>query len=194
MARAKRKTKTTAKRKSAAARRGAPQDAVSLLKADHREVAGWFEQFEKTGSDAKKSDLAAKICKALTVHTRIEEELFYPAFLEATEDKDMHHEAEIEHDGAKKLIAEIESSGPEDDYFDSKVHVLSEMIKHHVKEEEQRGGMFAEARQSDMDLVSLGEQLASRKAELMGRAPQRRANGRAVKRGAAERFMERVRG
>src|SRR4051812_45050728 len=70
MARAKRKTKkTAAKRKSAATQRGAPKDAVALLKADHREVEGWFEQFEKTGSDAKKSDLAAKICKALTVHT-----------------------------------------------------------------------------------------------------------------------------
>jgi len=74
------------------------------------------------------------------VHTEIEEEIFYPAFLEATEDKDTHHEAEVEHGGAKKLIAEIESSGPKDDYYDAKVKVLSEMIKHHVKEEEQRGG------------------------------------------------------
>jgi hypothetical protein len=80
----------------------------------------------------------------------------------------MHHEAEIEHDGAKKLIEQIEASGPDDEYFDSKVKVLSEMIKHHVKEEEQPGGMFAEARDSDMDLEELGRQMEARKAELMG--------------------------
>jgi hemerythrin superfamily protein len=142
-------------------------DAIGLLKADHRQVEQWFEAFEKTKSDAKKQDLAARICKALTVHTTIEEEIFYPAFLQATEDKDMHHEAEIEHAGAKNLIAQIEKSGPDDDYYDSKVKVLSEMIKHHVKEEEQRGGMFAEAKQSDMDLVALGAQMAARKKELM---------------------------
>jgi hemerythrin superfamily protein len=142
-------------------------DAVSLLKADHRQVEQWFEAFEKTRSDARKLDLATKICAALTVHTQIEEEIFYPAFLQATQDKDMHHEAEVEHGGAKSLIAQIKSSGPDDDYYDSKVHVLSEMIKHHVKEEEQPGGMFAEAKKSDMDLVALGAELRSRKRELM---------------------------
>ena len=126
----------------------------------------WFEQFEKARYRDRKLELATKICDALTVHTTIEEEIFYPAFLEATEDKDLHHEAEIEHDAAKKLIAEIEASGPDDDYYDAKVKVLSEMIKHHVKEEEQPGGMFAEARKSDMDLDALGEQMAARKEEL----------------------------
>ncbi len=142
-------------------------DAVSLLKADHRQVEQWFEAFEKTRSDARKLDLATKICDALTVHTQIEEEIFYPAFWEATQDKDMHHEAEVEHGGAKNLIAQIRSSGPNDDYYDAKVHVLSEMIKHHVKEEEQPGGMFAEAKKSDLDLVALGGELRSRKKELM---------------------------
>ena len=166
MAKAKKKaakSKSRAKSRAVAPR----QDAVALLKADHRQVEEWFEQFESTRSDERKSKLAQQICQALTVHTEIEEEIFYPAFLAATEDKDMHHEAAVEHDGAKKLIAEIEASGPEDDYYDAKVKVLSEMIKHHVKEEEQRGGMFAEARESDMDLKALGEQLAARKAELM---------------------------
>jgi hemerythrin superfamily protein len=145
-----------------------PQDAVALLKADHAQVKKWFEEFEKTRSDSKKQRLATDICSALTVHTQIEEEIFYPAFLSATKDKDMHHEAVIEHDGAKKLIADIQGSTPADDYFDSKVHVLSEMIKHHVKEEEQPGGMFAEAKQSKkMDLLALGAELASRKKQLM---------------------------
>ena len=145
-----------------------PQDAVALLKADHAQVKKWFEEFEKTRSDSKKQRLATDICSALTVHTQIEEEIFYPAFLSATKDKDMHHEAVIEHDGAKKLIADIQGSTPADDYFDSKVHVLSEMIKHHVKEEEQPGGMFAEAKQSKkMDLLALGAELVSRKKQLM---------------------------
>jgi len=146
---------------------GRQQDAIALLKADHREVEGWFEEFEKTSSDKRKLDLATKICNALKVHTTIEEEIFYPAFLEATEDKEIHHEAEVEHNGAKRLIGEIEASGPEDDYYDAKVKVLSEMIKHHVKEEEQPGGMFAEAKKSSMDLEGLAEQLRDRKMQLM---------------------------
>lgn len=160
--------KKKAKRaKRATARGSSRQDAIALLKADHREVEGWFEQFDKTRSSDRKSTLASKICLALTVHTRIEEEIFYPAFIEATEDEDLHHEAIVEHDGAKKLIAEIEASGPDDEYYDAKVTVLSEMIKHHVKEEEQRGGMFAKARDSEMDLAELGQRMKARKDELM---------------------------
>ncbi len=171
------------KKSTRRARRTAKSDAISLLKSDHREVEGWFTEFEKTGSDAKKQQLAQKICAALKAHTTIEEEIFYPAFLEATDEKDLHHEAEVEHDGAKKLIAEIETAGPDDDYFDAKVSVLSEMIKHHVKEEEQRGGMFSKARASDMDLDELGEQLQQRKAEVMAEQPaagssRRGRNGR----------------
>ena len=146
-------------------------DAVALLKADHKQVKEWFEEFEKTKSSKKKLQLATDICKALTVHTEIEEEIFYPAFLAATRDKDMHHEAVVEHDGAKDLIAKIEASDPSDDYYDSKVHVLSEMIKHHVKEEEQKDGMFDEAKQSKkLDLVALGAQMFERKQELMQKA------------------------
>jgi hemerythrin superfamily protein len=164
---AKAKAKSGAKKSASRSQNSArSQDAVALLKADHRQVEEWFEQFEKARDDNRKQTLATKICNALKVHTMIEEEIFYPAFLEATEDKDMHHEAEVEHDGAKKLIEQIEASSPDDDYFDSKVKVLSEMIKHHVKEEEQAGGMFAEARKSDMDLDALGERMAQRKSEL----------------------------
>jgi hemerythrin superfamily protein len=141
-------------------------DAVNLLKSDHRQVETWFDQFEKSRSDTRKTDLAGKICSALTIHMQIEEELFYPAFIAATKDEDTHHEAIIEHKGAKQLIKDIQSSGPDDEYYEAKVKVLSEMIKHHVKEEEQRGGMFAEAKQSDMDLKALGQQLKLKKKQL----------------------------
>jgi hemerythrin superfamily protein len=141
-------------------------DAVSLLKADHRQVKEWFQEFEGARSPKVKQMLATNICNALAVHAQIEEEIFYPAFLTATKDKDIHHEAEVEHLCAKQLIADIEDSSPSDDYFDSKVHVLSEMIKHHVKEEEQPDGMFEEAKKSGMDLKALGEKLLQRKEQL----------------------------
>ena len=121
----------------------------------------------ETRDNKRKWTLAKQICTALKVHTQIEEEIFYPAFLEATEDEDMHHEAEVEHTGAKRLIADIESR-TSDEYFDARVTVLSEMIKHHVKEEEQPDGMFAKARRSEMDLDEIGEQLQARKSELEG--------------------------
>lgn len=158
------------KRKASDAK-GPAKDAIALLKADHRQVADWFEEFEGARSADKKQKLAAQICGALRVHTAIEEEIFYPAFIQATKDKEMHHEAIVEHAGAKELITQIEESGPADDYFESKVKVLSEMIKHHVKEEEQPGGMFAEAKASKMDLEELGGELLRRKQELATEAP-----------------------
>ena len=102
----------------------------------------------------------------------LEEEIFYPAFLQATDDKDTHHEAELEHANAKQMIADIESSDPDDDYYDSRVKVLSEMIRHHVSEEEKSDGMFAEARRSSMDLVALGRSMKARKEELMSERTQ----------------------
>jgi hemerythrin superfamily protein len=160
---AKKKIAARSRRKTASRKK----DAVELLKADHRQVETWFKQFQSSRSDERKQALATQICRALKVHTQIEAEIFYPAFLEATEETDIHHEAEVEHDAAKKLIAEIEASGPDDEYFEAKVTVLSEMIKHHVNEEEKREGMFAKAKQSGMDRAALGEQLSARKAELM---------------------------
>ena len=133
-----------------------------------------FGEFESARSEDRKSELADRICSALRTHTAIEEAVFYPAFLEATGDTEIHHEAEIEHEGAKRLIEEIESAGPSDDHFEARVTVLQEMIKHHVKEEEQRGGMFSKAQASDMDLRALGQQLKQRKLELMGEGGQER--------------------
>ena len=168
MAQSKRSTRARKSATRARSRRnGQSNDAISLLKADHEEVKKWFGEFEKSRSDSRKQELAQKICMALKVHTIIEEEIFYPAFLEATDEEDIHHEAEVEHEGAKKLIEEIEAAGPDDDYFDARMSVLSEMIKHHVNEEEKRGGMFAKARSSEMDLEALGEQLQQRKQEVM---------------------------
>ena len=169
MAKMKAKSRGKSRKTSASrTRRGRQgQDAIELLKADHRQVETWFEQFKSGRATAKKERLATMICEALRAHTTIEEEIFYPAFLEATGDEEMHHEAEIEHDAAKKLIAEIESSDSGDDFFEARVKVLAEMIRHHVNEEEKRDGLFARARRAEMDLEELGRQMSARKAQLM---------------------------
>lgn len=143
----------------------AQKDAIALLKADHRKVEELFEKYESARS--RKAGIAKQICMELTIHTMIEEEIFYPACREAGVESDMMDEADVEHDGAKALIAEMENGSPDDDYYDAKVKVLSEEIKHHVKEEEQRGGIFSQAREAEMDLAGLGEQMAARKEELM---------------------------
>jgi hemerythrin superfamily protein len=142
-------------------------DAVALLKADHRKVEGLFADFEAAKGDGKKKALAMQICMELTVHTKIEEDIFYPA-CEGKVEEDLLKEAYVEHDGAKVLIAEIEAGGPDDEFYDAKVKVLSEQIEHHVKEEEQRvEGMFSQARKAGLDMDALGEQMAAEKAELI---------------------------
>ena len=143
----------------------AKQNAIALLKADHRKVADLFEKYET--ARAKKADIAKQICMELTIHTMIEEEIFYPACREAGVESDKMDEANVEHDGAKVLIGELENGSPGDEYYDAKVKVLSEEIKHQVKEEEQKGGIFALARDAELDLDALGEQMAARKKELL---------------------------
>lgn len=155
-------SKTARKTNRAAAR---PADAIKLLKDDHKEVKGYFKQYEALEDDAEKQSLADKICLALTVHTQIEEEIYYPATREAIDDDDLLDEAEVEHASAKQLIAEIKAMKAGDRLFDAKVTVLGEYIEHHVEEEEKE--MFPESRDSDLDLKALGIQMAERKAELM---------------------------
>jgi hypothetical protein len=142
-------------------------DAVALLKADHRKVEELFAKFKDEKSAKARKTLATEICTELSVHATIEEEIFYPACREAVED-DLRTEAYVEHDGAKVLIAELAGSNPDNEFYDAKMTVLSEQIKHHVKEEEAPGdGFFAQARKGGVDMDALGEQLAARKAELL---------------------------
>ena len=142
-------------------------DAVALLKADHRKVEDLFAQFEAAKGDGKKKALAEQICMELTVHTKIEEDIFYPA-CEGKVEEDLVKEAYVEHDAAKVLIAEIEAGGPDDEFYEAKVKVLSEEIAHHVEEEEKRvEGMFAQARKAGLDMDALGEQMAAEKAQLV---------------------------
>ena len=143
-----------------------PPDAIALLKADHRKVEDLFEKFEAARGTAQRQRLAKQICTELTVHAMIEEEIFYPA-CEGKVEEDQLNEGLVEHDGAKVLIAEIEAGSPDDEFYASKVKVLSEQIEHHVGEEERPSkGIFSRARAAGIDRDALGARLAARKKEL----------------------------
>jgi len=150
------------------------KDAIALLKEDHRKVEELFMQFEKASGKGGKRTVAEEICKELTIHAKIEEEIFYPA-CEGKVDEDLLNEAYVEHDGAKVLVAEIEAGDPSDEFYDAKVTVLQEQVEHHVAEEEKRmEGLFAQARKAGLDMDALGVELATRKQELLS---QIAANG-----------------
>jgi hypothetical protein len=166
-----------AKARSGRRRRTGRRDplAVALLKRDHRQVETWFDEYEQLGEEGEKLALLNQIALALKVHTQIEEEIFYPSERGDVEE-DLLDEAYVEHDGAKKLIAEIKAMKPGDEFYDAKVKVLGEYIKHHVKEEEQPGGIFAQAKKGDEDLDAMGERLKARKEELMAEFEAGKAN------------------
>lgn len=148
-----------------------PDDAIALLKNDHRKVEQLFKDFEAAGRNADKGKLAAQICLELRVHAKIEEELLYPPAHEEIEE-DIVDEAIVEHAGAKNLIKQIEAMKPGEHLYDAKVKVLGEYIKHHVKEEENE--MFPQLRQSGMDLAELGAQLKARKQQLLDQLSAKR--------------------
>ena len=156
---------TTVTNTSATSKTPATKDAIALLRADHKEVSDLFADYEKTRSNAKKKALVAKICSELSVHTQIEEEIFYPAITTALKDKLLVPEATIEHGGIKDLIAQLEDAEPDGEMYDAKVKVLSEYVEHHVKEEQT--GMFQKAKTTSLDLVELGARMAARKADLL---------------------------
>jgi hypothetical protein len=151
------------------ASRSGARDALNLLKQDHARVKGLFGRFEKARGEEQKTRLAETICNELKIHAQIEEEIFYPAAREAMQDEELLDEAQVEHDSAKQLIAQIESGDPSDQLFDAKIKVLGEYVNHHVKEEE--GELFREIRRTDLDLAALGVQLRQRKQQLQMRQP-----------------------
>ena len=144
-------------------------DAIQLLSADHKEIDQLFKEYEKLCEDAaddgEKALLAGQICALLTVHATVEEEIFYPAARAAIDDQGLLDEAEVEHDTAKELIAQIEASDPSQALYDAKVQVLGEYIRHHVKEEE--GELFPKVKKAKIDLKVIGESLDARKHDLM---------------------------
>jgi hemerythrin superfamily protein len=142
-----------------------PQNAIALLRADHKKVSELFEQYEKARSAATKTTIVAQICTELGVHAQIEEEIFYPAVKQALKDAELVPEALVEHASLKSLIAQVEGVNPEGEMFDAKIKVMSEFVKHHVKEEQNE--MFPKAQKASLDMNELGVQLAERKEQLL---------------------------
>jgi hemerythrin superfamily protein len=140
-------------------------DAIAILKADHAKVKKMFDQFDKSDDDSEKQELARIICAELTVHTTLEEEIFYPAARAALSDEEVLDEADVEHASAKELIAQIEDGSPADDKWSAKVKVLGEYVQHHIAEEHKE--IFPKVRKAKLDLKELGKELKARKDELM---------------------------
>ena len=142
--------------------------ALEMLEADHRKVERMFDQYEdekeESGEDMKR-ELAQRICMELKVHTQVEEELFYPWVRENADESDLIEEAQVEHQSAKDLIAQIEGASEIDETFDAKVKVLGEYVKHHVQEEENE--MFPQVQSMQEELDELGQEMTARKVELM---------------------------
>jgi hemerythrin superfamily protein len=170
---AKTKASRDAERKSSRSRGSAGRSqtqggisAFDLLEQDHREVEEWLDEFdEMKEGDKRKAELAEKICLALKVHAQIEEEILYPQAREATKDDDLINEAIVEHATVKNLIGEIEKMTVGDELYDAKMRVLGEMVKRHIREEEEE--LFPELQSTKMDLDAVGKELAERKEDLM---------------------------
>ncbi|MBC7793701.1 MAG: hemerythrin domain-containing protein [Clostridia bacterium] len=147
----------------------ADTDAIELLKADHRNVERLFTEYEKLVEDEasynEKEGLATTICAELTIHTQVEEEIFYPAARDILDEEDLVDEAVVEHATAKDLIAQLSEMSPDDDLYDAKIKVLSELVEHHVEEEEDE--MFPKLKKAKLDTAALGPQMAERKRELV---------------------------
>ncbi len=167
---------------------GQDDDAIAMLVADHDRVKDLFDQFEevKEGrANKQKEKIVADACRELTIHTKIEDEIFYPAVRKAIKDDDLMNEAKVEHDSAKQLIRQLESMDAGDEMFVAKFTVLAEYVRHHIEEEHRE--MFPKVKKTGLDLEALGQKMMKRKQQLMapsraGRAAppmarKRKANG-----------------
>jgi len=160
-----------------------PDSAVEVLKRDHDEVERLFDQFEDAKDESNtelKAQVVAAICSALAIHARIEEEIFYPAMRRDDDAQALVDEAAVEHRTIKDLVTELAAAAPDEALYDARVKVLSEYVKHHVKEEE--GELFPLARKAELDLEALGRELLARKEALAATpdtpAPPRRRPAR----------------
>ncbi|SEO51902.1 hemerythrin domain-containing protein [Nitrosovibrio sp. Nv6] len=164
-------TQSTTTRKTTAHRTTTSKsknDAIKLLTADHAKVKKMFKEFEKLckkNDEEGKEELAVQICKELTVHAQLEEEIFYPAAREAIDDDDLMNEAAVEHTAAKDLIAQIQSMDVSDPMYNATVTVLGEYVNHHVEEEQ--NVIFPKVQKAKMDLEEIGSQIVERKEVLM---------------------------
>lgn len=140
------------------------RDAIAILRADHKLVSELFDEFESARAASRKRKIVDQICEELTIHAAVEEEIFYPAVKKALKDHELVPEAQVEHESLKALIAQVEDVEPDGEMYDARVKVMSEYVKHHVKEEQNE--IFPKARETRLDMVELGAMIMQRKEEL----------------------------
>ena len=135
-------------------------DPLSMLKKQHREVEALFKKAEKAGQANARRQLVDQIVSKLEMHTQLEEEIVYPAIREVRNKKaeEMVLEAYEEHAVVKLVLGQLPDADPEDERFPAKITVLSELVKHHVQEEEKEMFKLAQ-RLGKEELRSLGEQM-----------------------------------
>lgn len=164
----KRKASSKGGAKSAKKIKKGEEAAIALLMQDHKMVQDIFKEYRKLmkngANDREKQRLVEEACDMLTVHTQIEEEIFYPAMRESLDEEETLDEAQVEHDGAKDLIAQLQDMRPGDPLYDAKFIVLGEQVKHHIEEEE--GKIFPKAKKAGIDMQALGEEMMDLKEEL----------------------------
>ena len=143
-------------------------DAIELLMQDHKKVQKIFKEFEKAKDemdDGDKGDMVRHCCMELKIHTRLEEEIFYPAARDGIHDEALVDEAEVEHASAKQLIDELEQMEPGEDMYDARFTVLGEYVNHHIREEEHE--LFPEVKKAKLDLEELGRRMTQMKEKLL---------------------------
>jgi hemerythrin superfamily protein len=165
--------------------------ATQMIRQDHKKVEGLFKKFEQTKGAQAKRRLAENAMAELEVHAALEEEIFYPAVKREVDDGSMVQEAIEEHQTVKQLISELKGMAEADDEFESQFSQLIENVQHHVEEEENE--MLPKAEESDMDLNSLGEQMAQRKQQMQngGRATKKASNARSSRKSAGSKSPRR---
>ena len=148
--------------------RRSKNDAIKLLTDDHAKVQKMFKEFEKLHkkNEEGREELAQQICKELTIHAQLEEEIFYPAAREAIDDEHLMNEAAVEHQAAKDMISKIQSLNSSDPMYDALVSVLGEYVNHHIEEEQNE--IFPKMEKAKVDLEEIGSEIAERKEALMG--------------------------
>ncbi len=140
-------------------------EAIQMLKEDHQKVKKLFDDFEDTEDTAERQEIVETAIRELTVHAKIEEEIFYSAVKEATQDLELVDEAEEEHHVVEVLMEELKQMDASDEKYGPKFTVLIENVRHHIKEEE--GEMFPKAKKAKIDFEELAQQMMERKKELM---------------------------
>lgn len=161
-------TRSKTRRTHAPARRSGGMDVITLLKNDHREVKEMFDRAERLGERAgqQRGRLGEQICKALEVHSKFEEEQFYPRFRERAEDHEEREqllEALEEHGIVDRLVNELKGMDASDERYEAKLTVVMESARHHIKEEERE--MFPMVRElfEREELMELGERFMEAK-------------------------------